>query len=946
MLAKVRSGKTTAKRFGHLPLMLAMIIYGLGNLTQAAENRSTSVQSSAALAACNGSDFQTSLIASQMTGTDARAYWLSARLIRWPGLAATARVSLYSSSNGQLQLSKGKKVEAADTAFRLKEETAAPDATLAERFSFAGTGPTYRLDQLSHKQLQALLRHQLLIVAEDDNGNVIDFTGLQIAGTLDDIYRAAAHFEQFGVRIAKNLSKHQTAFNLWAPTAQQVSICIYPDGKSQADAVLPMQFDDNTGIWHGSSPKLLTAQYYTYLADVYVPGKGLIRNRVTDPYSISLTTDSRRSYIADLTAAALKPAGWDRQTITDKVKNQTDMQVYELHVRDFSINDHSVRPAFRGKFLAFTEAKSNGMRHLQALSKAGLTDIHLLPVFDFATVPEAGCQTPAIQGAADGADQQKMVMQYANVDCYNWGYEPFHYSAPEGSYATDASDGASRILEFRKMVMALHGTGLRVGMDVVYNHTAGAGQTPYAVLDRIVPGYYQRLNNAGQIERSTCCDNTATENRMMAKLMSDSVLLWARHYKIDSFRFDLMGHQPRQVMEDIRARLKTETGHDIQLIGEGWNFGEVANNARFVQASQLSLNGSHIASFSDRARDALRGGGHGDSGNGIVKNQGYINGLIYAPNALADKNKNPVELLRTTDMVRVGLAGSLRDYKMLTWTGQQKRLEEMDYAGQPAGYVSQPDEVVNYVENHDNQTLFDINAYRLPADTSREDRARVQGLALATTAFSQGIAYYHAGVDILRSKSMDGNSFNSGDWFNRLDWTYQDNYFATGLPPEKDNGRFYPYITPLLANPDIKPSPQDIAFTRDLFRDLLQIRASSSLFRLTTAHEVSQRLHFYNTGASQNPLIIAAHLNGDKLPGAAFQNLMYFINISPHIQELRVSAQSRHQYMLHPVHMQAQAADKRIAAQARYESVNGQFVIPARSAVVFVEKLMKSDAAR
>ncbi len=315
-----------------------------------------------------------------------------------------------------------------------------------------------------------------------------------------------------------------------------------------------MQWNAANGSWSARQANDLSGQYYLYLVDVFVPGVGMVRNRVTDPYSISLTTDSRRSYIARLNSPALQPKGWSTTPAPVKVKVQTDMAVYELHVRDFSINDNSVTAPHRGKYLAFTETHSNGMKHLQALARAGMSDVHLLPVFDLASVPEAGCVTPVITGEASSDAQQAAVTEVAQKDCFNWGYDPFHYSAPEGSYATDAADGATRIIEFRQMVTALHKTGLRVGMDVVYNHTDGSGQKASSVLDRIVPGYYHRLNALGVIEQSTCspCGNTATENVMMGKLMLDSVLQWAKDYKIDSFRFDLMVHQPRAVIEELQ----------------------------------------------------------------------------------------------------------------------------------------------------------------------------------------------------------------------------------------------------------------------------------------------------------------------------------------------------------------------------------------------------------
>ena len=696
-----------------------------------------------------------------------------------------------------------------------------------------------------------------------------------------------------------------------------------------------MRPDPATGIWSTRQPGDLSGNYYTYLVDVVVPGLGVVRNRVTDPYSISLDANSKRSYIANLDAPALKPEGWDLADAPSKVAAQTDMVIYELHVRDFSINDASVSPSNRGKYLAFTESGSRGMQHLRALSDAGMTDVHLLPVFDFATVPESDCVTPNVPvAAADSEAQQAAVMAVAAQDCFNWGYDPYHFNAPEGSYASDATDGAKRILEFRQLVMALHEAGLRVGMDVVYNHTTTSGQKESSVLDRIVPGYYQRLGANGVVERSTCCDNTATEHLMMGKLMLDSVELWATQYRIDSFRFDLMGHQPRAAMELLRARVNASTGRDVNLLGEGWNFGEVADGRRFVQASQLSLNGSGIGTFSDRTRDAVRGGGPSDSGRALVEQQGYINGLVYDRNEYAPDR--PIsDLMQAADLVRVGLAGSLRDFRLDTYQGATSRLDAIDYKGQPAGYVTEPSEVVNYVENHDNQTLFDNNAYKLPRSTSSADRARVQTLGAAITAFSQGIAYFHAGMEVLRSKSMDRNSFNSGDWFNRLDWTYADNYFGTGLPPKEDNAVNYALMGPLLGNPDIKPAAADIAWTRDAFRDLLRIRASSSLFRLHSADDIRERLRFHNTGAQQNPVLIAGHLDGAGYEGATFKEVLYLVNVDKRVQSVDIAAEQGKPYVLHPVHRAPDAADRHVL-ESRYYPESGRFTVPARTAVVYV----------
>jgi pullulanase/glycogen debranching enzyme len=198
------------------------------------------------------------------------------------------------------------------------------------------------------------------------------------------------------------------------------------------------------------------------------------------------------------------------------------------------------------------------------------------------------------------------------------------------------------------------------------------------------------------------------------------------------------------------------------------------------------------------------------------------------------------------------------------------------------------------------------------------------------------VAYFHAGSDILRSKSLDRNSFNSGDWFNRLDWTYRTNFFGTGLPPAPDNAKDWPLFKPLLGNAALRPAPEDIAFARDAFRDLLAIRAGSTLFRLRTADEVAQRLRFFNVGPQQEPTVIAAHLDGRGLAGAGFAGMRYFINVDKVAHVVSDEAARGRQLTLHPVHTAPSAGDKR-AAQARFDAASGAFSIPPRTAVVFVE---------
>ncbi len=861
------------------------------------------------------------------SSTDARAVWLNKTLIKWPrvSISGTGTVKLYHSATGQILAPRDGSVSGADGSLTLDAFTSSVPAAAAERFKWVEAGAVFAVKAADQSRLAALLKGQLVLVQENGSGLVQNATTAQLAGALDELYAAAGDVTDLGVGI----SGGSTRFKLWAPTAQKVYVFTYDTAGSVATTVDEMTMDAATGVWSAGRTGDLSGKYYKFAVEVFVRGVGVVRNLVTDPYAVSLSANSARSYIANLSAANLKPAGWDASAIPNRVVAGTDLVVYELHVRDFSANDPTVSAANRGKYGAFTEATSNGMKHLKGLADAGVTDVHLLPVFDIASVPEVGCTTPAPVGAPDAETQQATVGLTVSSDCFNWGYDPWHYNAPEGSYASDASDGARRIIEFRQMVMGLHAAGLRVGMDVVYNHTTASGQNDKSVLDRIVPGYYQRLMSDGTVANSSCCDNTATENLMMGKLMIDSVVQWAREYRIASFRFDIMGHQPRAVMEQLQTRVNAATGRTIQLIGEGWNFGEVANDARFAQARQGGLNGTAIGSFGDKLRDAVRGGGCCDSGSALIGQQGFVNGLFYEPNPLGT-GKVLNDLRWYGDLIKAGLAGSIKDYTLLTHWDANVQLKDLD----GAGFAAEPTEVVNYVENHDNLTLFDVNAMKLPTSTSRDDRARAQIVGLATVAFSQGVAYFHAGSDTLRSKSLDRNSYDSGDWFNRLDWSYADNNFGVGAPRQPANGADWPLLKPLLANAAIKPTSTEITWTKNAFIDLMKIRASSTLLRLRTAQDIRDRLTLLNLGSSQVPTVLAGHVRGTGYVGANFAELAYFINVGPTAQTVTAASLAGKSFVLHPVH--ATGADRRPATQASYTAGTGAFTIPARSAVVFV----------
>jgi pullulanase-type alpha-1,6-glucosidase len=881
-------------------------------------------------AAAASSFAETIMAAHPATPADARALWLDATHVRWTVPAATVRVRLLGTADASLQAALGSVAQGAAIALTL-ESSAPPAQADVARFSYV-KGPTWRVAATDTAQLPALWRGQLLIVAEDAQGRLLDATGTQLAGALDAFYAPVATGLNFGAHHAPA----GTSFVLWAPTAQSVTLFLYdqPDGPARAN--LPMVRDDASGAWHFAVKDDWRGKFYTYDVDVFVPGVGLVRNHVTDPYSLSLCADSRRSAIIDLNDAVTQPEGWAADQPPATVKVNTDLVVYELHVRDFSRDDLTVPVDHRGKYLAFTHDASDGMRHLRGLAAAGVTDIHLLPTYDLASVPERDAVTPVLPPAApDSPAVQAAIAPVRERDAFNWGYDPWHYNAPEGSYATDPDDPAARVREFRAMVQSLHRAGLRVGLDVVYNHTMADGQNRWSVLDRIVPGYYHRRDASGKVEPSTCNSNTATENALMAKLVIDSAVSWAQAYHVDSFRFDLMGHLPRAVLERLSAAVDAATGRHLHLLGEGWNFGEVQNGARFVQASQLSLQHSGIGTFSDRMRDAARGGRAGDSGPALLA-QGWLNGLHYAPNSANAGSDTSAELAAAADLVRVGLAGSVRDFPLQGADGRTRPLAEFAYGDQPAGFVAEPGEVVNYVENHDNLTLFDSNTLRLPPATPRADRARVQVLGNALVLFSQGIAYLHAGQEILRSKSFDRNSFNSGDAFNRLDWTLTTNHFGTGLPPAWDNESSWPQMQPLLARAtEIAPTPEDIRFTFAATLDLLRIRRSSTLFRLRTAAEVKQRLHLLNTGPNARPSVLVGHLEGRGYPGAGFAEVLYAVNADVTTQTITLPDQAAKAWVLHPAQAAATAGDPR-AREARFDAKAGTLSIPARTAVVLV----------
>jgi pullulanase-type alpha-1,6-glucosidase len=867
----------------------------------------------------------------------AQAHWLTRDTIAWNVSAPPdGTFTLHYAPEADLQLTPAGVQNGSQMA--LTYDPGGLPAELRQAFPHLASFKAFKVAPSCLGDVPDALRGQVAVSARDAQGRPVDATALQVAGVLDDLYANDA-------ALGLNWSAGVPSLRVWAPTARSVRLLLFADSSpATTPTITPMTRDDATGVWSATGEASWKGKSYQYEVEVFARSTGAIEtNRVTDPYSLGLSRNSQRSLIVDLRDPALKPAGWDTLA-KPPLTAPEDIVLYELHVRDFSATDSTVPAPLRGTYKAFTLPSSAGMTHLRRLSEAGLSHVHLLPAFDIATVDEdkTTWQDPGdLSGyAPDGTEQQAAVSAVRASDAFNWGYDPWHYNVPEGSYASDA-DGPARTREFREMVQALSGAGLRVVMDVVYNHTTASGQNAKSVLDRVVPGYYHRLNADGDVERSSCCENTASEHRMMEKLLIDSVLVWAREYKIDGFRFDLMGHHMKSNMVALRQRLDALTpwhdgvdGRGIYVYGEGWNFGEVANNARGVNAVQLNLAGTGIGTFSDRLRDAARGGGP----FGPLRDQGFLTGLHDDPNG--SPQGTPTEqlerLLDASDRIRVGLAGNLAGYVLEDRFGNLVTGAQVDYFGSPAGYTADPQEVINYIEAHDNETFFDAVQVKAAPTAALQERIRMQALGNALVAFAQGVPFFHAGQEILRSKSGDRNSYDSGDWFNRLDWSYASNNWGVGLPPAGDNQANWPLYAPLLADPALKPGHAQIEDALEVFRETLLLRASLPLLRLRDAADIQARLRFHNTGPAQVPGLIALTLDDDAgTRDRRVTQVAVVFNGNKDARTLAVPALAGRPLTLHPI--QALSADA-VLRTSTFDAASGAFSVPGRSAAVFWAK--------
>ncbi|HMO40291.1 MAG TPA: type I pullulanase [Saprospiraceae bacterium] len=555
-------------------------------------------------------------------------------------------------------------------------------------------------------------------------------------------------FEKYPVYNGQDLglsyTPQQSVFKIWSPPAQEARVHLYAEGEGG----LPlrsqdMRQDKKSGVWTARFDEDLKGQFYAF--QVKIKGEWLAE--VPDPYAKAVGVNGDRGMVVDL--AETNPEGWENDQ-RPPLAHFNDIVIYELHVRDLSSDPNSgIRHT--GKFLGLTETgtrsregEATGLDHIKDL---GVTHVHLLPSFDFKSLDERIADNPK----------------------YNWGYDPKNYNVPDGSYATNPFDGAVRIREFKQMVKTLHDNGLRVILDVVYNHT---GDTEASLFNQLVPGYYYRQRPDGSFSDASACGNeTASERAMVRKFIVESVQHWATEYHLDGFRFDLMGIHDQETMNAVSAALD-EIDPTIFVYGEGWTAGDspLPEEKRALKKYTYKLD--RVAAFSDDIRDAIKG--HVFTHDA----KGFISGLP-----------------ELEESIKFGIVASTKH--------PQVQYDAINYSDAP--WAREPFQTITYVSCHDNHTLWDRLLLSVPK-ASETDRIRMHKLAGAIVLTSQGVSFLHAGVELLRTKQGVENSYESPDSINLIDWSRKAqykpvyNYFKDLIALRKNHPAFRMTSTEQIAN--------------------------------------------------------------------------------------------------------------------------------------------------
>lgn len=795
----------------------------------------------------------------------------------------------------------------------------------------------FSLPNFTKKEIDELIIGNLRVIAKRRDGSIIYETSIQMAGLLDELYYYPNN--DLGISFLNN----KINLKIWAPTATMVQLNLYQNEQSSDPSIKVNMQREDSGVWHAEVGAEFKNYYYTYSINLFNPFiNSFVSNEVTDPYSISLSMNSARSQLIDINDPQLQPPGF-KNLIKINKKNKV---IYETHIRDLTSYDDGIPEKFRGKFLALTNKNGKAYKHLKELSDSGLTHVHFLPLNDFATVDEDERNRVDIDKdlkieAGNSELPQSELNRLRHLDSYNWGYDPYHYLVPEGSYAMNPN-GTSRIYELRSMIKSLNEIGLKTIVDVVFNHTYSSGVDRFSVLNKIVPFYYYRYDEFGNVANSSCCSDTASEHKMMEKLMIDAVVFWAKNYKIDGFRFDLMSFHTKDNLRNIRKALDNLTlandgvdGKSIYLYGEGWSFGSLFERRPDLSMNQLNAFGEGVGFFNDRFRDAIRGG---TTDSKEKSDQGFVTGLFTdfnfeianrdTPTNLYDQ-KNKLNVLK--DVVKIGLAGNLRDYVYRNFVGDEIKASQFYFRGVPTAYAATTDETINYVSAHDGYTLWDaVNAKapfyaysRNPGLASTFEKQRMTYLALGLTLLSQGIPFIEGGSEILRSKSGDVDGYDSGDWFNHISFDFDDNNWGKGVPPSFKNFNDWSFWSPRLADPNMKPTSLDVENNLKLFKALLKVRKNSTLFANKDTKEAMRVVKFIHSEIDETG-IISLHLKNQS------EELLIFFNVN------KADKHFKNNILLKDYKMHPELNEKQDALLKRVQINGNQILIPERSIVILI----------
>lgn len=536
---------------------------------------------------------------------------------------------------------------------------------------------------------------------------LITFMSLSFNPLSEDLREFEAIAECPEADLWTRYSPQATEFKLWSPVADEIVLKLYEKGDGGDPLETQAMKKAEKGLWTLSIPKDLKGVYYTY--QVKAEGKWL--EETPGIYARAVGVNGQRAMVLDL--ASTNPENWE-QDKGPTLNSPNEAVLYELHIRDVTQHENS-GSSRQGKYLGLIEkgtrspdGLATGLDHIKEL---GVTHLHLLPAFDHRSIDESRLDQPQ----------------------FNWGYDPLNYNVPEGSYSSDPYRAEVRIKEFKQMVKGLHDEGLGVILDVVFNHT---GLTDDSYFNREVPGYFYRQRADGSWSDASGCGNeTASERAMMRKYIIESCKYWVEEYHLDGFRFDLMGIHDIETMNLLAEELR-QLKPDILIYGEGWTAGESPLQASMqaVKANTPRLKG--VAAFSDDLRDGLKGSVFEE------KSKGFVSGAKGME-----------------ETIKFGVAGSTRH--------PQIDFSKINYSSGP--WANEPWQAVSYVSCHDNHTLFD--KLKISTTAAEDEIKKMQMLANAVVLTSQGIPFLHAGVEMMRSKQGEHNSYNLPDSINQIDWS-------------------------------------------------------------------------------------------------------------------------------------------------------------------------------